>query len=188
MTNADDIRPDFLDYEPETPELRRRYDALKKARLGEGWLLGRRGRYILVGTAGLIGFVAAGSLSITEPVTTPAGVRALLALLAMLGLGWMVFATSMLARRRGDYPAERALALRIAFAFALIATTGLAVTASALHKESAAAPMLLASLGFVLLAGFGLIGARMDQAELAIREQLLRLEVRLAGSRIGPER
>lgn len=187
MTNADETRPDFLDFEPETPELRRRYDALKKARLGEGWLLGRRSRYILVGTAGLIGFVVAGSLSITEPVTTPFATRAVLALLAFLGLGWMVFATWMLARHRGDYPAERAMAFQIALAFALIATVGLAAAASALHKEAAAAPMLLASLGFTMLAGLGLIGARIDQAELSIKEQFLRLELRLMEVPVGPK-
>ena len=187
MSNGDDVRPGgFLDFDPETPELRRRYDAIKEARLGRGWLLGRRSRYLLIAASGLVGFLVAGSLGLTEPATTPFVVRALLSLLSLLGLGWMVFAIAMLARNRGDYPAERAMAFRIALGFSLVATIALGAAASALHKEVAAVPMLIASLGFVFLAGFGLIGARIDQSELAMQEQLLRLEARLSPTSLRP--
>jgi hypothetical protein len=180
--NARDDAPlaGFEDFDAMDPALRRRYQEVLEARLGPAWPVGRKARHLVLGAAGLAGFLAAGSLSLTEPTSTPAPTRALLGMFALLSLGWSVFAMRGLARLAGDYASERLLAARIAVGFALAALVGLGLASAALQKGPAALPMLLAALGFVVVAAAGSIHARIDQAELSRREQLLRLEARLA--------
>lgn len=181
MKNARDDAPlpGFEDFDATDPALRRRYQEVLAARLGPSWPLGRKGRHLLIGAAGLAGFLAAGSLSLTEPPSTPFPTRVLLGLFALLGLGWSIFAMYGLARRAGDFAGERLLASKIALGFALAALVGLGFAASALRMQDSL-PMLIAALGFVIFAAAGSIHARIDQAELALREQMLRVEARLA--------
>ncbi|AMV36679.1 hypothetical protein [Planctomyces sp. SH-PL62] len=183
MADRNDVRlAGFLDSEPIDPALRERYQAILEARLGSNWPLGRKTRYVLIAAAGLIGFLVAGSLSLTEPDATPRAVRGLLGLFALFGLGWATFAGWALARRRGGIASERRAASRIALGFTLAALVGIGLTAIALGKEAAAAPMLVVGLGFLVLAAVGSVQARIEEAELAVREQLLRLESRIIGA------
>jgi hypothetical protein len=180
MNDRKTERPDgFLDFDSRDPELRERYDSLLGARLGETWPLGRNARYVLIATAGLAGFVVAGSLALTEPASTPTAVRGLLGMFALFGLGWAAFAVWALARRRGGFASERLVASRIAMGFTLVALLGLGLAATTLGKGAESGPMLAAALGFLVLAAVGSTHARIEEAELAIREQLLRLESRI---------
>lgn len=176
----------FEGFDKIDPKLRREYQERLDARLGATWPLGRKGRYRLLGAVGFVGFLVAGSLSLTEPATTPMPTRALLGLLALVSLGWSAFAMRSLARRTGDFADERLLASRIAVVFSLAALLALGLAASALQREAAAQPMLIATLGLVVVAACGSIGARVDRAELSLREQLLRLEVRVAALQDRP--
>jgi len=175
----DDHREELLNLEPSDPRLRDRHqkaiaDHLEKFRPGFGTI-----RYAAVGLAGLVGALVCGSLSLTEPASTPMPIRALLALFALIGLGWSVFAGWGLARRRGDYAAERALAAKMAFGFTLAAVMGLSFASSLTGKDAQGAPLIATGLGLLVLASVLLTNARIEQAELAIREQILRLEARL---------
>ncbi len=187
MTSRDDAPiAGFADFDAMDPTLRRRHQEILEAKLGPNWPLGRTGRPLAVGAIGLAGFLAAGSLSLTEPATTPAPTRALLGMLALFSLGWTVFALRGLARRTGDFASERVLASQIAVGFALAALVGLALTAGVLQKGPAAQPMLITALGFVVVAATGSVQARIDQAELSQREQSLRVEAMLASLRGRP--
>ncbi|MDG3006594.1 hypothetical protein [Paludisphaera mucosa] len=174
--------PGFLDFDAQDSELQRRHRAILDARLGSAWPLGRKARYLIVATSGLIGFFVAGSLSLTEPASTPPAIRGLLGLFALFSLGWTLFAAWTLARRRGGFAGERLAAARIALGFTLFAVAGLGLAATSLGKEAAAAPMIGVGLGFLVLAAVGATNARIEEAELAIREQLLRLEARIVRS------
>ena len=92
-----------------------------------------------------------------------------------------MLAAWMLARRRGNFATERLVAARMAFGFTLIAVLALSLTASLLGKESAAMPLVATGLALLTLGSVFLITTRIEQSEQVIREQILRLECRIAG-------
>ncbi|MDR3617884.1 MAG: hypothetical protein P4L85_00930 [Paludisphaera borealis] len=169
------------DLEPTDPALQARYRSILDAGLADLKPGGGKARYIAIGLAGLIGCVVCGSLGLTEPESTPRAVRWLLILFAFFGLGWTLLAGWMLARGRGNFAAERLIAARMAFGFTLVAVTALSLTSSLLGKESASMPLVATGLALLILGAVLLIGARIEQAEQTIREQILRLECRIAG-------
>lgn len=176
--NDDDLK-DLLDLDSSDPALRERHRKALAARLGDLPPAFGKTRHAAVGLAGLVAALVCGSLSLTEPATIPGATRGLLALFALIGLGWTLFAGWALAKRRGDYAAERALAAKMAFGFTLAAIAGVSFAAALTGKEAAAAPLLAVGLALLILAAVLMTNARIDQAELAIRERILRLELRL---------
>lgn len=179
-----DSRDEALDrllneLDPTDPGLPDGTNAIRVARLPAPEPGGKL-RYILVGLAGLVGSVVCGSLGLTEPETTPRAVRGLLILFAFFGLGWTLLAAWVLARGRGNFAFERLVAARMAFGFTLVAVLALALSSSLLSRESQGGPMLATGLALLTLGAVVLIGARIEQAELSIREQVLRLECRIA--------
>ncbi len=178
--NEQDVRiKELLDLDAQNPGFRARYQKDLGTHLGNTLPKFRKTRYVVVGLAGLIGCLVCGSLSLTEPASTPNAVRGLLALFAIFGLGWTLFAGWALARGRGGYAAERALAAKMAFGFTLASVMALSLVSSLSGKETAGMPLVATGLALLILASVLLTNARIDQAELAIREQILRLECRL---------
>jgi hypothetical protein len=170
------------DLEPADPALRERYETILKSGLADLKPGRRKARYIAVGLAGLIGCVVCGTLALTEPMSTPRQVRWVLSVFAFIGLGWTLLAAWALAWGRGNFASERLVAARMAFGFTLIAVTALSLTASLMGKETASLPLVATGLALMILGAVVLIGARIGQAEQAIREQILRLECRVAGA------
>lgn len=179
MIERNDDFKELLNLDASDPALRERHRKALAARLGDLPPTFGKTRYAAVGLAGLVAALVCGSLSLTEPATTPGATRALLALFALIGLGWTLFAGWGLARRRGGYAAERALAAKMAFGFTLAAITGVSLASAVSGKEAAAAPLLAVGLSLLILAAVLMTNARIDEAELAIRERILRLELRL---------
>ena len=179
MADRDRHLRGFLDFDTQDPAIRDRHQALLEAKLGSAWPLGKKANYAALAVVGLLGFLAAGSLSLTEPPSTPAATRGLLALLSFIGLGWAVFATWALARFRGGFAGERLEASRMALGCCLVALLGLASASAALKKEASAGPLLATGLAFLVVAAVGATNARIEESDLAIREQILRLEARI---------
>jgi hypothetical protein len=169
------------DLEPTDPEIRARYRSILDAGLAEFHPGGGKARYITVGIAGLVGTLVCASLALTEPGSTPLAVRGLLTLFAFFGLGWTILSAWALTRRRGGFATERLVASRMAFWFTFAAVVGLSLASSLLGRELAATPVIATGLALMILASVLLINARTEIAELAIREQILRLECRIAG-------
>jgi len=169
------------DLEPADPALRERYTSILNGGLAELRPDGGKARYIAVGLSGLVGCLVCGSLALTEPESTPLAVRRLLILFAFFGLGWTILAAWALARKRGGFATERLVAARTALGFTLAAVVAVSLTAALLGKETAAAPMVATGLALTVLASVLLINARIENAETSIREQILRLECRIAG-------
>ena len=69
----------------------------------------------------------------------------------------------------------------MAFGFTLVAILALSVTASVLGKEATGMPLVATGLALLTLGAVILIGARIEQAEQTIREQIIRLECRIEG-------
>jgi len=187
MTDRNDAPPAGFRDEPRDPELQARFRARLDASLQSTWPAGRRLRYGLIAGSGMVGFLVAGSLSLTEPSTTPPAVRGLLGLFALFGLGWSAFGVWAMVRKSGDFARERRVASQLAMGFTLAALIGLGLAETILGKGSASAPMLVVALGFVVLAAVGSVHARIEEAELSILEHLLRLELRSTPSRPAPD-
>jgi hypothetical protein len=158
-----------------------RYEAVLRAGLAGLKPGRRRARYIAVGLAGLVGCLVCGALAITEPTGTPRQIRWILSVFASFGLGWTLLAIWALGWSRGNFASERVIAARMALGFTLITVMVLCFTASLRGNEAASLPLVAIGLAFMILGAVVLIGARMTQAEQAIREQILRLECRIAG-------
>jgi hypothetical protein len=158
-----------------------RYETVLRAGLADLKPGRRKARYIAVGLAGLVGCVVCGALAITEPATTPRQVRWVLSVFASFGLGWTLLAAWALGWSRGNFASERVIAARMALGFTLITVMVLCLAASLRGNEAASLPLIAIGLAFMLLGAVVLVGARITQAEQAIREQILRLECRIAG-------
>lgn len=187
----DDFLADrLLDLDERDPDSRRRFGAALHSQI-EGHLseLGY-GRYAAVGLAGMLGALVCGSLAITEPETLARPVRGVLALLAFVGLAWTLFAAWGLARRRGDYIRQRTIAARLAFGLTLAVVIALAAVSTATGRPASGMPLVATGMALLILAGVLLIDGRIEQSELAIREHLLRIEIRLDAltKGIGPSR
>jgi peptidoglycan/LPS O-acetylase OafA/YrhL len=169
------------DLEPTDPALRARYREAIDAGLVDLKSGCGKALYVVIGLLGLISCVVCGSLGLTEPETTPRAVRGLLILFAFFGLGWTLLAGWAIARGRGNFAVERQVAARMAFGFTLAAVLALALVSTLLDKQTVSMPLIMSGLALLTLAAVIAIGARIEQAEQAIRDQVLRLECRTAG-------
>jgi hypothetical protein len=169
------------DLEPADPALRERYTSILDGGMAELRPDVGKARYIAVGLAGLVGCLVCGSLALTEPDSTPRAIRWLMTLFTFFGLGWTILAAWALARGRGGFATERLVASRTAFGFTLAAVMAISLASTLLGKETASAPLLTTGVALLILASVLLVGARIEGAELSIREQILRLECRIAG-------
>ena len=175
----DNLKERLFDLDPQDPGLRDRYGSALGSHLDRHLTGPHRAKYVVVGLAGLVGSLVCGSLAITEPASLPTRVRMLLALFAFFGLSWTLLAAWALARGRGDFIAQRTMAGRMAFGFTLISVFALSLVSSLSANADAGMPMVLTALGLLILAAVLLIDARIERAESAIREQILRVESRL---------
>jgi|GEM_PF-2385477 len=137
-------------------------------------------KYLVMGGGGLVACLVCGELALNEPVGLARGVRGLLALFAVIGLGWASLATLVLARGGGGFVLQRTASARMAFASTLITLIALALVALVNGRGVEATPLLTTGLGLLVLAAVLLIDTRVEQAELTVREQILRLEKRLS--------
>jgi hypothetical protein len=71
------------------------------------------------------------------------------------------------------------MAVRMGFAFTLASIVSMVVVSSLSGRASDGLPMLAAGLATLILAAVLLIDSRIDRSESSLREQILRLEVRL---------
>jgi hypothetical protein len=180
MTDRDDsLGERLLNFDPQDPAIRERYGAALHATFDRHLSGPRRVQYGAVGLAGLIGCLVCGSLAITEPATTPAAVKGLLALFAFFGLGWAILGSWILARGGGNLVAHRTLAARMAFGFTLSSVIALALVTFLLGRGAVGLPILATGLALLILAAVLLTDVRIERSELTIREQILRLECRL---------
>ena len=182
MTKSDDpMIGRLLDLDAGDPTLRDKYRVALHGNL-DGHLSGSfRARYVLVGLGGLVGCIVCGSLAITEPASMRAEVRWLLVLFALFGLCWTVLAAVAIARRGGDFIALRTTAARMGFGFTLATVIALSAVSSLTARSDVGMPMVATGLAMLMLAAVVLIDARIERAESMIREQILRVEARLAG-------
>ncbi|WZP00514.1 hypothetical protein EP7_002159 [Isosphaeraceae bacterium EP7] len=171
------------DFDLHDPAIHGRYGqalgAQLEASLSDASSARRRAGSVLMGLGGLSGFLVCGSLALTEPASTPFRVRAILSLFACFGLAWIVLATWGFSRSRGNFSGQNAIAARMGFGFTLVSIVALAIFASASARAAEGMPMLTTALAMLILATVMLIDSRIGRAESALREQILRLEVRL---------
>ncbi len=180
MTNRNDAPTDSLiETDPRDPRLRERYEAGVRSELERHLSARLRLRYIVVGLAGLAGTLVCGSLAMTEPDSLPNPVRGLFTILAFIGLGWTTFAGWVLARDRGDFPAQRTMAARLAFGFTLVSVVAIAVTTSMMNQLTIGMPMIATGAAMLTIAAVFLINDRVERSESLLREHLLRVEARL---------
>ncbi|WP_422931841.1 hypothetical protein [Singulisphaera sp. PoT] len=174
----------LLDLDAHDPALRGAYESRLRGHLEAKLSARPRLRYVFVGLAGLAAAVVCGSLAITEPATMPAAVRGLMTLFVFMGLGWTLLATAVLARGPEGFVARRSVSAMMAFGFTLVTLIALSVVSSLTGKSAAALPMLMTGLAMLICAAVVVIDARIERAESLIREQVLRVEARLAA--LGP--
>lgn len=110
----------------------------------------------------------------------PPAVRSLLVLFAFFGLGWTLLGARALSGGGGDFMGHRTAAARMAFGFTLAAVVALSVVSSLSGRPSAGVPMVATGLAMLILATVVLLDARIERCESRIREQILRVESRLA--------
>lgn len=175
----DPIGEQLLGFDTTDPAVRQRFGTELQAHFETHMSKSRSVQLVGMGVAGLIGSLVCGSMALTEPTTTPVAVRSLLALFASFGLGWTLLATWILARGRGNFILQRTLAARMAFGFTLATVVALSLVTFSLGREAAGLPMLTTGLALLILAAVLLTDARIERAELTIREQILRVESRL---------
>jgi len=176
---AERLRERLLGLDPQESEFHQQYGAGLQSTFDRQLSGPSRLRYGAVGAAGLLGCLVSGSLALTEPGTVPMAVRGLLALFAFFGLSWTMLATWVLLRGRDHLLVQRTVAARMAFGFTLITVIALALVIFVLERGAVGTPMLATGLALLILAAVVLADVRIERSELAIREQILRLEGRL---------
>ncbi|MFF7216131.1 transmembrane transport protein [Streptomyces sp. NPDC008238] len=131
--------------------------------------LGSRMRHVAVGLAGASAAALVALLWATEPDPLPARTRAAFAALIAVGLAWAAFAGWVLSRRRPLFARDRVLGAWLALLVTVV--TGVAGTALAAARVTAAGTLATASTGAVLVAAAALVLVRAQRR----RRELLRL-------------
>ncbi|MGW0822501.1 transmembrane transport protein [Streptomyces sp. NPDC002845] len=132
--------------------------------------LGARMRHVAVGLAGGCAAALIAVLWATEPHPLPARTQAAFAGLIAIGLAWAAFAGWVLSRRRPLFARDRVLGARLALVVTVV--TGVAGTALAAARATAAGTLATALAGVALVATAGLVLVRAR----ARRRELLRLQ------------
>jgi hypothetical protein len=174
-----DLGDRLSELEPLSPDLRGKYQQALK---------GVFERKLSWAMKVFVGCVGASSLAIAIFLASVAFVHHELPFLARVGLaGGVVFALAWAGLagwvlRKGTWHAraQPALAAALAWAFAVFLETLFLVLAPAAPDRYLWTVAILAGLVILVGAGVGLLGARIQQTELTMRESFLRMEYRLA--------
>jgi hypothetical protein len=135
---------------------------------------------LVMGGGGLAGATVCGLLAATEPAGMPALTRAVLAVLACVGLFWAAFSGFIIRRGAINSAVHGAIAAKLGFLFSLAAAVLIGAMSLAGVGGAPSAGLALLPIVPLVLSSVVLIAREVRQAELRLQQRLLEIEYRLA--------
>jgi hypothetical protein len=133
----------------------------------------------IVAVGGLASAVLCGYLAATEQ-SLPTVPRIGLATGTLFGLAWAWFAARIANRGTMDLRVDHRRMAAMVWVFTVLMMTFFLVAGMSHHDRLLGVAMITNGLAFLIGAGVYFITFRIEQAELAMREKLLQIELRLA--------